>query len=121
VVAPYVVVLQSHLLDGAPTALVAPLLIDDGRSAYSEASVVLRFLGESYILSGLEMAGIDKGHLRAAIGNLTEYEDTIRRALDRIFTGFYAVRATAKSARSSSAGRQGLAPNSASAALALAA
>ena len=36
--APFVVVLQSHLLNEMPTVIVAPLLIDDGRSAYAEAS-----------------------------------------------------------------------------------
>lgn len=81
-------VLQSHLLDGAPTVVVAPLLIDDGRSAYSEASVTLVFAGTSYILSVPEMAGVERGRRRAGVGSVAENEDAIRRALERVFTGF---------------------------------
>jgi toxin CcdB len=87
-VAPFVVVLQSHLLNAAPTAVVAPLLIDDGRSAFPEASVVLTFQGDSYILSVPEMAGVDLGYLRDVRGSVAEHEYEIRRALDRLFTGF---------------------------------
>ena len=86
--APFVAVLQSHLLDGAPTTLVAPLLFDDSRSAYAEASVKLTFRGDRYVLSVLEMAGVERGALRNAIGSLAEHEDAIRRAIDRTFTGF---------------------------------
>jgi toxin CcdB len=86
--APFVVSLQSHLLETVPTVLVAPLLVDDGVSAYSGASVRLSFGGGRYILSVPEMAAADAGVLREVVGNLTEHEDAIRRALDRVFTGF---------------------------------
>ena len=87
-IAPLVGVLQSHLLPKTPTVIVAPLLIDDGISAYSDASVRLSFEGRQYILSALELAGIDATALRQVRGSLTGHEDAIRRALDRLFTGF---------------------------------
>jgi toxin CcdB len=86
--APFVVALQSHLLDAVPTILVAALLIDDGRSAYSGASVRIAFQGSDYILSVPEMAAADAALLREAVGSVAEHEDAIRRALDRVFTGF---------------------------------
>ena len=88
VIAPYVVVLQSHLLGRLPSAVVAPLLIDDGRSAYAEASVIVDLLGATYILSALELGVVDAEGLRRAVGSLKDYEYEIRRALDRVFTGF---------------------------------
>jgi toxin CcdB len=87
-VAPYVVVLQSHLLASMPTAIVAPLLVDDGRTAYTETSVSLTFDGANYVLSAAELVAIDTRHLQKPLGDLRDYEDLVRRALDRIFTGF---------------------------------
>jgi toxin CcdB len=87
-VAPFVVVLQSHFLAATPTTIVAPLLIDDGRSAYSEASVKIVFGGERYILSIPELAGIEPSRLRRRSGAVDEYDYEIRRAIDRLFTGF---------------------------------
>jgi len=86
--APFVVVLQSHLLEAVPTAIVAPLLVDDGLSAYSGASISPTFSGERYILSVPEMAAFDATQLRVLAGTLAEHEDAIRRCLDRVFTGF---------------------------------
>ena len=86
--APYVVVLQSHFLAAVPTTIVAPLLIDDDRSAYSDASVKLAFDNQRYVLSVPELAGIEPSRLKGCVGSLTAHEDAIRRALDRVFTGF---------------------------------
>jgi hypothetical protein len=35
-----------------------------------------------------EMASVDRGHLKGALGSLAGHEDAIRRALDKTFTGF---------------------------------
>lgn len=86
--APYVVVLQSHLLSALPTVLVAPLLMDDGRSAYTLLSVKVEIEGLSYILQITEPAALDPALLRKPLTNLVSHEDDIRRALDRLFTGF---------------------------------
>lgn len=87
-VAPFVVILQSHPLPDVPTVVVAPMLLDDGRSAYSGASVRVLYSGSRYVLSIPELAGIDTTALRGAVGSVAEQEDEIRRALDRLFTGF---------------------------------
>jgi toxin CcdB len=71
-----------------PTVVIAPLLVDDGRSAYSMASVRVEFRSAAYVLSVPELAGVDRAVLGRSLGDLLSYEDDIRRALDRIFTGF---------------------------------
>ena len=86
--APYVVVIQSHHLAAAPTVLVAPLLLNDGRSGYTEISALVEFQDASYIAQIGELGAVDPVLLRIPAGNVREYEDTIRRAIDRLLTGF---------------------------------
>ena len=85
---PYLVILQSHFFDGVPTVIVAPLLIDDGRSAYSAGSVKVALSDAKCVVSAPELAGIDRTMLRDRAGNLGDYEYELRRALDQLFTGF---------------------------------
>lgn len=85
---PYVVVLQSHLLRDCPTQLVAPLIIQDGVSAYSEVSVPVTVSGSDLILQLTEVGSVKARLLKRAIGSLLAHEDDIRRGLDRLFTGF---------------------------------
>lgn len=86
--APFVVVLQSHLLAAAPTVVVAPMILDDAKSAYTQTSTCVLFAGESYIVAVAELAAIEARHLERAVGDLRDHEDAIRRALDRLFTDF---------------------------------
>jgi toxin CcdB len=85
---PFVIALQSHLLNSMPTVIIAPLLVDDSRSAYSYTSARILFDGQRYILSAAEMVAIDATTLGRSIGNLVDHEDAIRRAMERVFTGF---------------------------------
>lgn len=87
-VIPYVVVLQSHLLNAMPTVVVAPLVRDDGRQAYSRTSAKISFRGEQFALSVAEVVATDVRQLRRAVGSLAEQEFEIRRAIDAVFTGF---------------------------------
>ena len=86
--APYVVILQSHFLRAMPTVVVAPMLIAEGRQPYSEVGAAVPFQGETHIVSVAELAAVDSKRLGAVLGNLGDHEDAIRRALDRLFTGF---------------------------------
>jgi toxin CcdB len=82
--APFIVSLQSHhlVLD---TVLVAPL-VNDKRVTSIEIGVTVE--GQSLVLALTEMGSIRVALLSDAIGDLAAYEDDIRRALDRLFTGF---------------------------------
>jgi toxin CcdB len=85
---PYFVVLQSHLLAASNLTVVAPLLRQDPRSAFTLTSVPVHFADDDYVLLVGELTSIESQHLVRPAGSLQAYEDEIRRALDRVFTGF---------------------------------
>ncbi len=87
-IAPFVLVVQSHFLDGVPTVIIAPLLRQADRPAYADVSVPLRFADQDLVLSLAELVTVDRATLRRSRGSLRDYEDDIRRALERVFTGF---------------------------------
>ncbi len=85
---PFVVVLQSHYLSAMPTVVVAPLIRDDGRSAYTDVSARVAVNGETFIVSAAELAAVEARLLGKPIGSLLSEEDAIRSALQKVFTGF---------------------------------
>jgi len=84
---PYVVVLQSHLLAASNLTVVAPVL-PGGAPAVTLTSVPFEFQGRPFVLLAGEPTTVDAHRLGRAIGTLGDYEDEIRRALERVFTGF---------------------------------
>jgi toxin CcdB len=84
--APYVVLLQSHLLDAMPTLVVAPLL--KNRPGYTQVSAPVTFKGEAYVVSTAELVATNAKGLGAPVGDLLDFEDVIRRTLERLFSGF---------------------------------
>ena len=85
--APYFVVLQSHYLTTLDSVVVAPVVRDATR-AVSTLDLPLEVDGEALVLSVGELFSIERALLKAAHGSVAEHEDAIRRALDRVFTGF---------------------------------
>jgi hypothetical protein len=51
-------------------------------------SIPIHFNDEPLHLSLPEMAPVLRSELRRTVGDLKRFEDEIRRALDRLFTGF---------------------------------
>tara|TARA_R110002167_G_scaffold16688_7_gene64841 strand:- start:1021 stop:1332 length:312 start_codon:yes stop_codon:yes gene_type:complete len=88
IAAPFIVLMQSHFVELMPTALIAPLIREPRSGDFTQVSVLIRLNEESLYLSLAEMAPILRSALKRAIGNVTPYEDDIRRSLDRLFTGF---------------------------------
>src|SRR5690606_20575796 len=86
--APFIVLMQSHFVDEMPSALVAPLIREARSGDFTRVSVDVELNAERLHLSLAEMAPILRSELRAKVGDLALYEDEIRRALDRLFTGF---------------------------------
>jgi hypothetical protein len=84
--APFVVDLQSHYLEAMPTTVVAPMLSRTNKG-YTVVGVEVSFNEEPYSISVVELASIATATLKV-IGNLAENDFEIRRALDRLFTGF---------------------------------
>lgn len=86
--APYVCVIQSHYLAGMDTVIVAPLLRTTVSVTSSQVAVPVSIDGDPYTLHLALMANIETRDLGAVVANLLDHEFEIRRALDRLFTGF---------------------------------
>lgn len=85
--APYLVVLQSHHLHLIDTVIVAPLILDAARPL-TQIDVPVAVNGKALIAAMSELANMPEKLLRAAVASLSPAEDDLRRALDRLFTGF---------------------------------
>lgn len=84
---PFVVVLSSHLASGLTEAIIAPVL--KGRTIpVSAFEIPLERDNDVLLISVTGMIAIRHADLRRRIGSAIEYEDAVRRALDRLFTGF---------------------------------
>lgn len=86
--APFIVLMQSHFVDEMPSALIAPLIREPRSGDFTRVSLLIRLNDEALHLSLAEMAPIARSGLKKPVGNLRSHEDDIRRALDRLFTGF---------------------------------
>ncbi|MFA4892290.1 CcdB family protein [Brevundimonas sp.] len=86
-VAPFIVLLSSHLFLRLEEVIVAPV-VHDGRLQPSEFDVGVTINGERYVVSVIGMAAIRSSHLGRPRNSLIAHQDDIRRALDRLFTGF---------------------------------
>ncbi len=84
---PLVVVLSSHLAAGLTETIVAPVL--RGRTTTVGAfEIPLERDDVALLISVTGMTAVRQTDLRHKIGSAIEHEDAIRRALDRLFTGF---------------------------------
>ena len=88
IVAPYLAVIQSHLYDEGPTLLVAPMLRMASTTALTKVSLAVSHNRQDYILMLSELGAISRPTVTIVRGSLLPSEDDIRRALDRLFTGF---------------------------------
>ena len=84
---PWLVVLQSHHLDPLETIFLAPLISDSAR-ALSPVDIPIEFEGQQLVIAIGEAAGVPKTGYSRVVGSLAEYEDTIRRAFERLLGGF---------------------------------
>lgn len=85
--APYLALLQSHHFEVLDSVVMAPLVRDAARPVTPvDISVVVG--GEALTLAVAEMAAVSRRPLGNVVASLRDYEDRIRRVLDRIFVGF---------------------------------
>lgn len=85
--APYFVVLQSHHLENLDSVVVAPVLRDAARSM-TALDVNVEVAGEPLVVALGEIFAMDRALLKAAVGSLAGHEDQLRRAVERLFSGF---------------------------------
>ena len=86
-IAPFLVVLSSHHLHGLPNVTVAPA-VNDAEKALGDLELDVVIQDEPVTLVISELFSLPASVLRRRVGSLAEHEDDIRRALDRLFTGF---------------------------------
>ena len=85
---PYVVVLQSHLFEALPTLVIAPMMRLDQSVQGGKILVEVNFADERLVVNTAFLANIERLRLGRSRGSLLAYEDDIRPAVDRLFTGF---------------------------------
>lgn len=85
--APYLVVLSSHLVPGLEDVIVAPV-VNDALHRLGEIELRVEINGEELTLVVSELSTMRGRELRQRVSSLLEHEFDIRRALDRLFTGF---------------------------------
>ncbi|MBK5951998.1 CcdB family protein [Rhodobium orientis] len=84
---PYLVILQSDLLDPLATVVVAPLLAEGAFRPVTKLHPVFEVEGERFILSTGELAGVPRRAVGERISSLAGERDAIIAALDLLFTG----------------------------------
>lgn len=85
--APFIVALQSHHLNPIDTVVVAPM-VRDAQTALAPLDAPLEFNGELLVIAIAEIGVVGRNLLRRKVGDASAHEDAIRRALERLFTGF---------------------------------
>lgn len=85
---PYFVVLQSDLLDGLSTNVVAPLIRTGERATISKLNPEVRIAGKDYFVSVPALAGISNQQLGPVVANLGADHSRFIAAIDLLFTGF---------------------------------
>jgi toxin CcdB len=84
-----VVNLQSDFLDWADTRVVAPLVpVDHGPPPAKHLNPVILLEDKEYVLIVQSMAAVRASALGPAVGDLSEHQDVITRAVDMVFQGF---------------------------------
>lgn len=85
---PFVVTIQSHFLEVLRTTIVAPMFRIDVMPPERGVILPVTFEGEPYALNIALLGNIETRLLRRSLGSLLDYEIEIRRAIDRVMTGF---------------------------------
>lgn len=84
-----VVNLQSDFLDWADTRVVAPLLpIDQGPPPAKHLNPVITLDDGQFVLIVQSMAAVRASTLGSAVGDLSDHQDEITRAVDMVLQGF---------------------------------
>ncbi len=87
---PYLVDVQSDLLDELKTRVVIPLTKASAvaKRPLSHLTPVLKLDGEAYILMTPQLAGIARTDLGASAGTLADQRQVIAAAIDFLLVGF---------------------------------
>jgi len=85
---PYLVVLQSDLVSGLSSTVVAPLVPREQMKGAHRLNPIVPIEGRDYWLATHELLAVDQRILRGKVTTLDDHRDKIIAALDFVFTGF---------------------------------
>ena len=85
---PYLVVLQSDLVSGLSSTVVAPLVPREQMKGATRLNPIMPVEGREYWLATHELFAVDQRMLRGTVTTLAGHRDAIIAALDFVFIGF---------------------------------
>lgn len=85
---PYLVVLQSDLISGLASTVVAPLVPKPNMIGAGRLNPILVVDGREFWLATHELFAVDRRMLRQSIASVSEQRDAIMSAIDFVFIGF---------------------------------
>ena len=85
---PYLVVLQSDLVSGLSSTVVAPLVPFDQMKGASRMNPIVNVEGKEFWLATHELFAVDRRILRNTVASLSQERDAIITALDFVFAGY---------------------------------
>jgi toxin CcdB len=84
---PYLVILQSDLVSGLRSTVVAPMIARDQMAGAQRLNPLFVINDTEYWLATHELFAVDQRMLEGRIASLAEHRATIMTALDFVFTG----------------------------------
>ena len=84
---PFLVILQSDLVSGLRSSVVAPLVAREQLSGAQRLNPIFTINGAEYWLATHELFAIEQRMLRDRVASLADQHDAIMAALDFVFTG----------------------------------
>jgi toxin CcdB len=84
---PYLVILQSDLVSGLRSTVVAPLVVREQLAGAQRMNPMFSVDGREYWLATHELFAIEQRMLKGKVASLADRHDAIMAALDFIFTG----------------------------------
>jgi toxin CcdB len=85
---PFLVILQSDLVSGLVSTIVAPLIPRERMAGADRLNPLVSVDGREYWLATHELFAVDRRVLRTSVANLESRRDAIIAALDLLFVGF---------------------------------
>ncbi len=85
---PYFVVLQSDLVSGLSSTVIAPLVSRADMTGATRMNPLVNIDGREFWLATHELFAVDRRILGKTIASLSEQRDAIIAAVDFVFTGF---------------------------------
>lgn len=84
---PYLIVLQSDLLDPLATVVVAPVVPERPSASIGKLNPAVTLDGKRYRVLMQEMAGVPRSRLGDVVASMSGQRDEFTAAVDLLFTG----------------------------------